>query len=303
MRLRTQQRTKRLWGEAAREKAESLDWQRRYWQSHPVTWRHIMRRITGRENEQWLDFTKRRFGTRQHGLSLGCGYGITERAAIEIGFCKRWDATDVSADAVAVAEEEARKAGMAERIRYFVADANTMELPAETYDVVIAAQALHHVEALEHVLDEIAASLTPDGIFVVQEYVGPARFQMSDEAVANANRLLAVLPRHYLVDPESGIGRHRFVRPTPKQVAKVDPSEAIRSDEIVPLVEERFRIEYRADFGGTLLHLPLGGIIANFDPDDETDTALLDLLCMYEEALIDSGVIASDFTYIVATRK
>jgi SAM-dependent methyltransferase len=296
-------RTATHWGQAAREKAETTEWQLQYWQSHPVTERHITRLISGDENEEWLRFTRRRFGKRRLGLSLGCGYGVVERRSIEVGLCPRWDAYDLSPEAVAVAEEEARRAGLEEQIRYHVADINTIALPTQRYDLVIVGQSLHHVEALEHVLDEVAASLTPGGIFVVQEYVGPARFQVRDEALEHMNRLLSVLPDRYLYEERTGQFRRKALRPKARDVARVDPSEAIRSDEIVPLVEERFEIVYRADFGGTLLHLGLGEIIANFDPDEPVDVALLDLMCLYEEALIANGVIESDFTYIVGRRR
>jgi hypothetical protein len=40
---------------------------------------------------------------------------------------------------------------------------------------VFAAQVLHHVDDLEHLFDQVAASLRDHGLFVVNEYVGPAR--------------------------------------------------------------------------------------------------------------------------------
>ncbi len=296
-------RTAAHWGDAARERAETSDWQLRYWQSHPATARHITRLISGDENEGWLEFTKRRWGRRSSGLSLGCGYGVVERRSIEIGLCPRWDAFDLAPDAIAVAAEEAVKADLADAVTYAVADLDTLELEAGRYDLVIAGQSLHHVQALEHLLDQVAGSLTADGIFVVQEYVGPSRFQVGDDALQLINRLLAILPERYLYEPASGRVRRRFARPKAKQVARVDPSEAIRSEEIVPLVEERFEIDYRADFGGTLLHMPLGDIICNFDPDDETDVALLDLMSLLEETLIERGILESDFTYLVARKR
>jgi SAM-dependent methyltransferase len=298
-----QDRTAEHWGSAAREKAESDAWRLRYWQSHPLTGPHIARCITGEPYEDWLVFTKQRFGARRSGLSLGCGYGATERAALMVGLCERFDAYDLSPEAVSVAEEEARKAGFADRIDYRVADLNTIELPADAFDFAIAAQSLHHVEALEHVLDQVAASLTDDAIFIVQEYVGPSRFQSGEDVVELWNRVLAALPEELRVEPATGAVRRTFRPPTPEAVAHVDPSEAIRSAEIVPLVEERFEIVYRADFGGTLLHLPLADILANFDPDDPKDAALVNLMCLYEQTLIERGVLESDFTYIAAKKR
>jgi hypothetical protein len=66
------------------------------------------------------------------------------------------------------------------------------------------------------------------------------------------------------------------------------------------LIEERFEIVYKADFGGTLLQFVLADIAGNFDPADPRDVALIDLICLYEETLIEHGILSSDFTYLVA---
>ena len=63
------------------------------------------------------------------------------------------------------------------------------------------------------------------------------------------------------------------------------------------LIEERFEIVYRADFGGTLLQFVLADIAGNFDPADPKDVAMIDLVCLYEKTLIDEGVLPSDFVY------
>ena len=69
------------WGEDAREKAESEDWQGLYWQSYILTAQHMNRDISGDPGVNWLTFTKQRFLPKpaELALSLGCGYGIVER--------------------------------------------------------------------------------------------------------------------------------------------------------------------------------------------------------------------------------
>ena len=54
--------------------------------------------------------------------------------------------------------EDARKTSEAEGLdglTYEVADLNTANFPAETYDAVYFHSALHHVFQLEHLLDQI----------------------------------------------------------------------------------------------------------------------------------------------------
>ncbi len=106
--------------------------------------------------------------------------------------------------------------------------------------------------------------------------------------------------RHTGAISEPATLKDEVVRPKEKEVQRVDPSESVRSDEIVGLIEERFEIVYRADFGGTLLQFVLADIVGNFDPADPDDVAMIDLVSLYEQTLIDEGVLPSDFMYPVA---
>lgn len=300
-RRRAEAITAELWGRTARERSETDEWKSGLWQWHPLTQRHINRMISGDETEDWLAFTKRRFVPEAggHGLSLGCGDGWVEREAIRLKLCRSFDALDISAEALEVARRRAKDEGLNGLIVYRQADLNTVELEPHIYDVVIAAQALHHVEELEHLLDQVAASLAPGGLFVVNEYVGPARFEWLDKTQDLMNRMLECLPRELKVNPVDGRVKEEFARTDPDEVARVDPSESIRSDEIVALLTSRFEVVFRADFGGTLLQFLLADIAANFRPDDPKDVALVDLMALFEEVLVAEKVIPSDFAYFV----
>ena len=149
-------------------------------------------------------------------------------------------------------------------------------------------------------LDEIRRSLKNGGLFVVNEYVGPVRFQFPDERLPLMNSLLLALPESHRRNLRTGKIKKEVVRPDEEGVRTVDPSESIRSDEILGAIEERFEIVYRADFGGTLLQFVLADIAGNFDPADERDVALIDLVSLYELTLIEQDVLPSDFTYLVA---
>lgn len=293
------------WGEDAREKAEGEDWQGLYWQSYFLTAQHINRAISGEPGVDWLTFTKQRFFRKpvEVALSLGCGYGIVERIGIQREIARRFEGYDIAPEAIAVAREEAEQEGIADRIDYAAVDLNTIMLEPGRYGAVFAAQTLHHIEALEHLLDQIQRSLTREGLFVVNEYVGPARFQFPNEYLELMDDLLAALPESHRRSLKDGNVKGRAVRPTAKEVYDVDPSESVRSDEIMDLIEERFEIVYRADFGGTLLQFVLSDIAGNFDPNDPKDVAMIDLVCLYERTLIDKGVLPSDFVYLVARRR
>jgi hypothetical protein len=81
-----------------------------------------------------------------------------------------------------------------------------------------------------------------------------------------------------------------------------DPSESIRSADIVTELEKQFEIVERRDFGDTLLHLVLDNIAGNLSYSDEGKTILRNLFAE-EQRLLASGEISSDFTLLVARKK
>lgn len=86
--------------------------------------------------------------------------------------------------------------------------------------------------------------------------------------------------------------------PTASSVVAVDPSEAIRSADILPVLQLSFEVlEYRP-LGGTILQFLLADIAGNFQ--DEVGERLLDVLFRLEDTLIECGDLPSDFAYIVA---
>jgi SAM-dependent methyltransferase len=297
--------TASVWGAVARERASSDKWKLLSWDTHPRVARYINRRISGDPDESWLQFTKRRFCPRtlRYGLSLGCGWGQLEREAIHLNLCEYFDAHDVSPGAIATAESEARKRQLEQRIRYFCADLNKATFEPERYDICFAGAILHHISDLEHLLDQVRTALRPGGLFVVIEYVGPSRFQWSDKVERLMNRILATVPKtHRLSLKDEVTIKGEVRRPSLEDVIKADPSEAVRSQEIPGLLAKNFEILYRADFGGTLLQFVLADIAGNFKPDDEKDMALLDLIILFEETLIEEKIIPSDFIFVVSRR-
>src|SRR5262249_22108071 len=143
-------------------------------------------------------------------------------------------------------------------IRYRVADLNVEVLEPGAYDVIIAHSILHHVERLEHAFEQIGNALKPAGTFLMNEYAGPARFQFSDTVLAIINALLAAIPERY-----RGAYREKG-RPSEAEVIAADPSEAVRSDELLPMMLRQFNVIDRIDLGGTVLQHLLYDLVPNF---------------------------------------
>jgi hypothetical protein len=89
-------------------------------------------------------------------------------------------------------------------------------------------------------------------------------------------------------------------RPTIEAMIDADPSEAIRSAEILETLDPYFEIIERRDIGGTLLHLVLGGIAQNFNPGNVEDQYHLQRLFDLEDRMLADGSIHSDFVVVTA---
>ena len=276
------------------------------WMNHPVIEKHINRKISGDPGKNWLDYIKAKYAPQplDRGLSLGCGGGGLERHGLFLDICRHFDAYDVAPGAIDVAIAEAAKIGFTARTHYEARDLNTVVLPPATYDIVFACQSAHHFTAIEHIFGEVQRALKPGGLFILNEFVGPTRFQWTDRQLALVNDILRTLPEDYrrlVLSPDTI--RDHLPRPTIEQMIAVDPSEAIRSGELLTLVGTHFDIIEKIDFGGTILQLLLQDIAGNFNPESAQDTAMLDRLWMQEESLIREGGLPSDFTLLVARTK
>ena len=267
----------------------------------------LHRRITGDPQVSTVAWFKQKFFPKPVDLclSMGCGFGDFERAAISLGIAKAFHANDLSKGAVDSARERANQAGFSGQIDYRVANLDEIELLPTTYDAVFGISSVHHVFQLERLFRLVRHSLKPGGIFLLDEYIGPSRFQSSPAVTELINKLLALFPECYRRNLlESGPQFvERYVPCTVDHFEALDPSEAIRSGEIMSTLRMYFDIlEYRP-YGGAILHMLFSGIMGNFDEHNEKDVLLLNVLATCEEMMEQSGTLDSDFAVIVARPK
>jgi ubiquinone/menaquinone biosynthesis C-methylase UbiE len=101
-------------------------------------------------------------------LELGCGTGVVARAIAACnGFAGAVTAIDQSPDFIAVAERLAAENGVADRIRFAVADAHELPFPAASFDVAVAHTLISHVRDPLAVLTEAARVVRPGGFVAV----------------------------------------------------------------------------------------------------------------------------------------
>ena len=266
------------------------------WMANTAVLMHLNERATGDPARDWLSSWAHRWfvGDALRVLVLGCGEGWLERAIVSWPFVARIDAVDFAEEAVARARESAR--GI-EKIHYGVVDLNRDELPPDTYDVVVAHSVLHHVENLEHAYAQLERTMRADATLIVNEYVGPNRFQYSDGVERAINLLLRALPEELRCPYDVR------VRPTVEEMIANDPTEAVRAEELLAFTEERFEVLERKELGGAILQHLLYGISGNFRFEVPRERSLLEMLCTIDAMLTDAGRIPSDFVISAARKK
>ena len=97
-------------------------------------------------------------------LEVGCGTGAVTRAiAASEGFDGTVTGIDQSADFIHLARTFAAEEGVAERVRFDVADAHELPFPDASFDAVVAHTLISHVRDPLTVLAEAARVVRPGG--------------------------------------------------------------------------------------------------------------------------------------------
>lgn len=276
-----------------------------WWQVPGITrrWNHM---ISGDAAVGYQEYVAANyFGVRQPktALTLGCGAGHREREWAKYWSFEQHVGVDIADKRIAEAKASAANAGLSQ-LKYVISDINEIVLTPNAFDVILFEQSLHHVTGLEHVLTQVSGALTSDGLVIINEFVGPSRFQWTDRQLEVVNGVLKVLPpewRSSVTRPKTT--KQTMSRPSPREMLRSDPSEAARSAEIPQMLERNFRILEWKEYGGTVLHLLFDDIAANFAENSSTDQMLIELCFQVEDVLMRIGDLPSDFIFCVAQNR
>lgn len=294
----------------ARAAAESRKWGKHLeveargemnaWLDHPEIVAHYNQRglIDGLEWKHWV--SRHLGGPAVRSLDLGCGAAARSLAVWEAGASAHLEGIDISEDRVA--EGERLRRSLDAPGRFWAEDVNALALEPGRYDLIFSAHSFHHFLELEHVMEQVERALTPRGLFILEEFVGPTQFQWTDLQMDLTAGLLKFLPES-LRRFRWGAIKHLEGRPTVDEVVAVSPFESIRSGEIAPLFERYFDLFLVRNLGGTLQHLLYNGIAHNFWPVTEEASRAIQGIFAVEDPLIDSGLLPSDFMLLVGRRK
>ncbi len=287
-------RVKKAWNLAASNK-------RTNWWDVPAVIKRRNKLITGNENEDYFSYLNRKF-LRDNStiLSPGCGTGEKELAIARLTNVLRVDAFDLAEKRIAIARKKAAESKI-ENVNFFVADIQRFSSQKEKYDVIIFDSFLHHVKNIGNTLDVMLKALKPEGLLVINEYVGANRFQWSEAQIAEANKALMQIPRKLRGREFDGKEKRKIYRPGLIRMILADPSEAVNSETILQEIYERFEVVEERPYGGNLLQLVLKDISHNFINENKETLEVLQKLFTAEDKFIEK--YRSDFVFGVYRKK
>jgi SAM-dependent methyltransferase len=182
--------------------------------------------------------------------------------------------------------EVAEQLGLSDRVRVQETDLNTWSAD-EPADVYLAVHSLHHVVELEHLYDEVARSIDPQGVLLVNDMIGRNGHVRWPEASEIVRQIWAILPPRLRYNHSLG--------QTDDEYPDLDCSgasfEGIRAEEVLPLLLERFHPEVYVTFGNVTDPFVDRVYGPNFDPQNPDDTFVIDAVARLDEAGIDLGIL------------
>lgn len=298
--------TKAHWDKLASDKLKK-DITRKSWGSIAQVAQNHNYLTTGDHSLYWIDYMRDKYfdkGYAGHTLALGCGEGGIERLFKERGFSfESVTGIDLSEKCIQAANTRANEVNLAPTIEYFSADLNNFTPSPNKYNFIFFFHSLHHIKSLERMLEGCANALLPDGIMMVNEFVGPSRFQWTKEQLKEANSILRMLPEDLQFDLTAQNIKAEIKPLTIEEMIQIDESEAVRSAEIEPLLNKYFDVLEEKNWGGTLNHLIFENTAGNFNPNNEYHNAIASLLVHHENTLIENNILPSDFKFFMAKAK
>jgi len=139
------------------------------------------------------------------------------------------------------------------------------------YDLVYWNSTLHQIEDVERAIAWSHDVLRPGGVFVMQEYTGPARNQWTERNLELVNAFRRELAQEFEFKPVE------LSRPDPEALARKSPNKAARSDRILPALKARFEVPEIIPLGGAYYVFGLAGLWPHLAKRSDLVDRVLDL--------------------------
>ena len=208
----------------------------------------------------------------------------------------QFECRDINNEVLVRGRRAAETHGVEGHFTFLSTDINAWE-PHGVYHVVLAIQCLHHIVELERLFDKIHRVLHPAGFFATDDMIGRNGHQRWPEALDHVNRLWKELPADYRRNRTSGAIDNTL----DNRDFSESGFEGIRSQDILPLLVQRFHFDVFAGFGNIVDVFIDRSYGPNFDPDKEWDREFIDHAHKLDLQEIDAGRIKPTHLYAAMT--
>ena len=270
------------------------------WWSVPKVVERWNRLISNNYNIEYQDYFIDKYLKNKKNLILlspGCGNALKEIKYAKHSQFKLVECFDMSSEQVRIAQENYRKNSLKNMI-FNVNDLANFKFKENHYDVIVFDMILHHIKDPRNILKKVKFSLKNDGLLLINEYVGPNRFQYTEEQLYKSNQIFKKIPKNFRKRWNSNSFKSKVYKPGILRMILADPSEAINSESIMPSLNKMFDLIEEKPYGGNLLHLILKDISHHFINNNSETTELLNYLFKQEDEFIKKHKV-SDFMFCI----
>jgi SAM-dependent methyltransferase len=154
-------------------------------------------------------------------------------------------------------------------------------------DAWMAHQSLHHFLELEKVFNLIVKRMTDDGCFLTMDMIGRNGHKRWPEVLQYVEAIWKILPPEKRYNHQHRQEWQQFVNYDCSQ----EGFEGIRAQDILPLLNERFRFTHFVGVGGVIDPFLDRGFCRNYDPQLLSDRLFIDTVEVMNSVLLKTGVI------------
>lgn len=222
-------------------------------------------------------------------LSIGAGNCDTEvrigQALLNLD-CSNWSMTcvDLVPEMIERGRAAADAAGVSPYFQFQAVDINSWDGGGQRFDIIIANQCLHHFVELESLFDRIAVLMGEQGTFITSDMIGRNGHQRWPETRVAIDAFWSELPSAYRFNRQLKRQEDEFL----DWDCSTEGFEGIRSQDILPLLCERFGFEFFLGFGNLVDPFIDRSFGWNFDAEQQWDRDFIDRVHAADDAGLEA---------------
>lgn len=286
--LKEEKRTKSAFNEVAIENAN--------WWNIPKVRERWNKLITGDENKKYEHYiTDTLLKNQTNLLSIGSGICSHELLLAELNPHLNITCIDISNELLNKAASTAKSKNI-NNITFIAKNIHEYPLQKKHFDTIFFHASLHHFKNVESFIpDIIKKTLKPDGLLIINEYVGPNRMLYSKDHLKAINKGLSLIPNKYKSVFKTNLTKSHYYGSGLLRMIMADPSECVDSESILPTIKKHFKVIEEKPYGGNILMSVLKDISHHFIDLDEEKKQTLESLFNYEDQYLTNN--SSNFIF------